>query len=92
MSISEKSSAELATSHHFGVTAAARANLHWAFMKLLMGTGWFPSTCTEVSWNMASGWVSGRRPMYFWLRRSIWWLMGTVSSCSERGTFFSFIL
>lgn len=66
--------------------------IHWAFMKLVMGTGWLPSTWTEVSWKMASAWLSGLDPMYFCPRPRNWLSMGMDCSCSDRGIFLSFIL
>ena len=66
--------------------------VHWAFMKLVMGTGWPPSAWIEVSWKMASAWLCGREPIYFCPRPCSCVSMGMDLSCSERGIFLSFIL
>lgn len=52
--------------HSLAGVVPLHVDSHWAFMKLVTGTGWPPLTLGTLSLNMTSTRLVGRTPMYFW--------------------------
>lgn len=74
--------------HSLAGALSLRADLHWAFMKLVTGTGWPPLILGRLSLNMTSARLVGRTPIYFWpscwtwasIDEPSWWKKRSVSA------------